>query len=61
MFPILTLSGLCFSHFYLHSNGIRTIDHVHDIPVISWEDEECVDVIRMGSGRFTNVGFQCTN
>lgn len=61
MFPIPTLSGLCFSHFYLHSNGTRTIDHVHDILLTIWEDKESVDVVRMKSRRFINVDFQYNN
>lgn len=61
MLTILTLSGLCFSHLSLHSNGTRKIAHIHDISLISWEDEESVDVIRMERGRFTNVSFQYNN
>lgn len=61
MLTILTLPGLCFSHFSLHSSGTRTIDHVRGVSLISWEDEESVDVIRMGKGRFTNESFQYNN
>lgn len=52
MIPILTLSGLCFSHFYLHSNETPT-DRKHSISLMLWEDEESLHV-RMGCIRFTN-------
>lgn len=36
-------------------------DHQHDISLNLWEDEENADVVRMGSGIFTNMSFQYNN
>lgn len=36
-------------------------DHLHDVSLNLWEDEESVDTVRMSSGKFTNMSFQYNN